>query len=230
VCPSRPRTQSGPTSPMTKILLADDHTLLIDGLRPLLEGQGNLEVVGVARDGLKAAELARKRRPDIILLDISMPGLNGLDAARKILAESPGIRIIMLSMHADRRFIEESLRIGARGYLLKESAVQEVIEAIAAVQRGEMFLSRSVRTRMMHDYVERLRAAGEDSSSPLSPREREVLQLLAEGKSTKEMADVLHVSVKTIESHRKRIMDKLDLHSVAELTKYAIREGLTQLD
>jgi two-component system response regulator NreC len=215
---------------MTKILLADDHTLLIDGLRPLLEGQGNLEVVGVARDGLKAAELARKRRPDIILLDISMPGLNGLDAARKILAESPGIRIIMLSMHADRRFIEESLRIGARGYLLKESAVQEVIEAIAAVQRGEMFLSRSVRTRMMHDYVERLRAAGEDSSSPLSPREREVLQLLAEGKSTKEMADVLHVSVKTIESHRKRIMDKLDLHSVAELTKYAIREGLTQLD
>jgi DNA-binding NarL/FixJ family response regulator len=215
---------------MTRILLADDHTLLIDGLRPLLERQRNLEVVAVARDGVEAAGLARKHRPDIILLDISMPRLNGLDAARKILAEFPAIKIIMLSMHADRKFIEESLRIGARGYLLKESAVEEVIEAILSVQSGELFLSRSVRTEIMRDYVQRLRAGGEGSRSPLTPREREVLQLLAEGNPTKAMADILHVSVKTIESHRKRIMDKLDLHSIAELTKYAIREGLTQLD
>jgi two-component system response regulator NreC len=215
---------------MIRILLADDHKLLIDGLRLLLERQRDLEVVAVARDGVEAAELARKHHPDIILLDMSMPRLNGLDAARKILAESPGIKIIMLSMHADRKFIEESLRIGARGYLLKEAAAQEVIEAIASVQKGELYFSRSVRTKMMHDYVQRLRAGGGDSGSPLSPREDEVLQLLAEGKSTKDMADILHVSVKTIESHRKRIMDKLELHSIAELTKYAIREGLTQLD
>jgi DNA-binding NarL/FixJ family response regulator len=215
---------------MTRILLADDHQLLIDGLRPLLDRQRNLKVVAVARDGVEAVEMARKHRPDIILLDISMPRLNGRDAARKILAEFPGIKIIMLSMHSDRRFIEESLRIGTRGYLLKESAVQEVIEAIGTVENGKLFFSRSVRTKMLNDYVEKVRASDEGLSSPLSAREREVLQLLAEGKSTKEMADILHVSVKTIESHRKHMMDKLDLHSVAELTKYAIREGLTRLD
>ncbi len=215
---------------MIKILLADDHKLLIDGLRPLLDRQRNLEVVAVARDGVEAAEMAREYRPDIALLDISMPRLNGLDAARKILADCPDAKIIMLSMHADRKFIEESLRVGARGYLLKESAIQEVIEAIRTVQKGELFFSRSIRDRMLHDYVEKVRTGNDDSGSPLSAREREVLQLLAEGKSTKDMADILHVSVKTIESHRKQIMDKLDLHSVAELTKYAIREGLTRLD
>ncbi len=215
---------------MIKILLADDHKLLIDGLRPLLERQRNLQVVAVARDGVEAAELAREHRPDIALLDISMPRLNGLDAARKILADGQDTKVIMLSMHADRKFIEESLRIGARGYLLKESAIQEVIEAIGTVQKGELFFSQSIRDKMLHDYVEKVRTGGEDAGSPLSAREREVLQLLAEGKSTKDMADILHVSVKTIESHRKQIMDKLDLHSIAELTKYAIREGLTRLD
>ena len=215
---------------MIKILLADDHKLLIDGLRPLLEKQGNLEVVGVAKDGLEAVKLAAQYRPDIILLDISMPRLNGIDAARKILDELPDTKIIMLSMHADRRFIQESLRNGASGYILKESAAREVIEAIEEVRKGELFFSIAVRDQVLRDYVEWVRVGSNLSRSPLSGREREVLQLLAEGKSTKDTAGILNVSVKTVESHRKQIMDKLGLHSIAELTKYAIREGLTQLD
>jgi DNA-binding NarL/FixJ family response regulator len=214
---------------MIKVLLADDHQMLIDGLRPLLDRQRNIEVVGVARDGQEAAELARDQNPDIILLDISMPRLNGVDAARRILREQPHIKIVMLSMHDDRRFINESLRVGARGYILKESAASEVIEAIHAVQKGALFFSRSVRDQVLRDYVEGVRGSDDATASPLSSREREVLQILTEGKSTKDAAALLNVSVKTIESHRKQIMDKLDLHSMAELTKYAIREGLTQL-
>jgi two-component system response regulator NreC len=212
---------------MIRILLADDHKLLIDGLRSFLDKQRNLEVVGTARDGLEAADLAAKLKPDVALIDISMPRQNGIDATRNILRDTPGIRIIILSMHADRRFIQESLRAGARGYILKEAAAQEVVEAIAAVQRGELFFSRSVRDQVLHDYVGWLREGNDPSSSPLSGREREVLQILAEGGSTKDAAEMLHVSVKTIETHRKQIMDKLDLHSIAELTKYAVREGLT---
>ena len=215
---------------MIRVLLADDHQLLIDGLRPLLENQVNIEVVGVAKDGLKTLEFALKQKPNIILLDISMPKLNGIDAARRVLRELPDTRIIMLSMHADQRFIQESLRVGARGYILKESAAREVIEAVAAVHRGELFFSLSVRDQVLRDYVDRVRDDEHSSESPLSGREREVLQVLAEGKSTKDTARLLNISVKTVESHRKQIMDKLDLHSIAELTKYAIREGLTQLE
>lgn len=215
---------------MIRTLLADDHQLLIDGLRPLLENQPNIEVVGVAKDGLKAAELALNQKPNMILLDISMPKLNGIDTARRVLRELPDTKIIMLSMHADQRFIRESLRVGARGYILKESAASEVIEAIAAVHRGELFFSLSIRDQVLRDYVDRVREDKHPSESPLSGREREVLQILAEGRSTKDAARLLNISVKTVESHRKQIMDKLDLHSIAELTKYAIREGLTQLD
>lgn len=215
---------------MIRILLADDHKLLIDGLRPLLERQKDMEVVGVASDGVEAVEMASTLKPDILLLDISMPGLNGIDAARKIIRDWPDIKIIMLSMHADRRYIQESLRNGARGYVLKESAVGEVIKAITAVQNGEVFFSSSVREQVLHDYISWIREGGDASYSPLSAREREVLQLIAEGKATKEIAGILNVSVKTIESHRKQIMDKLNLFSIAELTKYAIREGLTRLE
>jgi DNA-binding NarL/FixJ family response regulator len=213
-----------------RILLADDHKLLIDGLRPLLEAHKNVEVVGVARDGVEAVDLAARHRPDIILLDISMPRLNGIDAARKILRDLPDTKIIMLSMHADRRYIQESLRVGACGYILKESAAREVIQAIKSVQEGGLFLDHSVRDQVLHEYVKWIRDGDIPSSSPLSLREREVLQLLAEGKSTKDVAGILNVSVKTVESHRKQVMDKLGLHSIAELTKYAIREGLTPLE
>ena len=215
---------------MTKILLADDHKLLIDALRPLLERHRDVEVVGVATDGLEAVRLASELKPDIVLMDISMPGMNGVDAARNVLRDLPETKVIMLSMHADRRFIQAALRTGARGYILKESAAREVIEAIQAVQQGQVYFSHSVRDQVLSDYVERLRDDAQTGASPLSGREREVLQMLAEGKPTKVIAELLHVSVKTIETHRKQIMDKLDLHSIAELTKYAIREGLTQLD
>lgn len=215
---------------MTKVLIADDHKLLIDGLRPILDYQKNIEVVGIALDGVEAVEITQKHKPDVILMDISMPNLNGLDASKKILRDFPETKIIMLSMHADHRYIQESLRIGARGYILKESAADEVIEAITMVEKGELFFSRSVREQVLNNYVELLRDIDQNPASPLSIREREVLQLVAEGKSTKEIAGTLNLSVKTVESHRKQVMDKLDLHSVAELTKYAIREGLTQLD
>lgn len=215
---------------MTRILLADDHKLLIDGLRSVLDQQRDMEVVGVAKDGIEAAELAAKLKPEVILLDVSMPRMNGIDAARNILRDLPDIRIIMISMHADRKFIQESLRVGARGYILKESAAQEVIQAVGAVCKGELFFSRSVRDQVLRDYVDWIREGDAASQSPLSGREREVLQILAEGKSTKDVAALLNVSVKTIETHRKQIMDKLGLHSIAELTKYAIREGLTPLE
>ena len=215
---------------MIRVILADDHKLLIDALRPLLERQKNVEVVGVASDGIEAVELALQKKPDIALLDISMPKLNGINAARQILRTLPKTGTIMLSMHADRRYIQESLRVGARGYILKESAASEVFEAILEVQKGELFLSHAVRDQVLHDYVEWIRETEESPSSPLSVREREVLQLIAEGKSTKEVAQILSISVKTIESHRKQIMDKLDIHSIAELTKYAIREGFTPLE
>lgn len=215
---------------MLKILLADDHKLLIDGLRPILERQKDIEVVGIALDGVAVVEKTAEYKPDLILLDISMPKLNGLDAAKKIMRDFPNTKIIMLSMHADHRYIQESLRIGARGYILKESAANEVIEAIAVVQKGELFFSKSVREQVLNNYVDLLRDLDNSTLSPLSIREREVLQLVAEGRSTKEIAGTLNLSVKTVESHRKQVMDKLDLHSIAELTKYAIREGLTQLD
>ncbi len=215
---------------MIKVLLADDHMLLIEGLRPLLDKHQNIEVIGVARDGVEAVELAHKTKPDIILLDISMPRLNGIDAARKILRDLTDTKIIILSMHADRRYIQEAIRAGACGYILKESAVKEVIRAIETVQKGELFFSHSVKDQVLQEYVELVREKESLSESPLSPREREVLQLLAEGKSTKDAAGILNVSIKTVESHRKQVMDKLGLHSIAELTKYAIREGLTQID
>lgn len=211
---------------MPSVLLADDHRILVDGLTAPLDRHPDVEVVGVA----KAVALAAEHRPDIALLDISMPRLNGLGAARQILKDTPSTQIVMLSMHADRAYVQQALRIGARGYLLKESAARELIRALAAVHAGELFFSESIRDQVVQDYVEIVRGTSNAVRSPLSPRERSVLQLLAEGRSTKEIADTLNVSAKTVETHRKQVMDKLDLHSVAALTRYAIRAGITRLD
>ncbi len=215
---------------MIKILLADDHRLLSEGLRQLLEKHKDIEVAGIATDGMEAVEMALKLEPTIVLMDVSMPKLNGIEAVRRILAEKPKIKVIMLSMHLDRRYITEALKTGAQGYVLKDAEFQDVAEAISTVMSGEIYLSQKIREIVIHDYVQKIKEAENSPFSELSAREREVLQLLTEGKTTKEIAGLLFVSVKTVESHRKQIMDKLKIHSIAELTKYAIRHGITQLD
>ena len=212
-----------------KILLADDHTIVLEGLKSMLERSSAFTVVGTASDGLAAVKMARDLVPDLAILDISMPALNGIEAARRMLEANPAIRIIILSMHADGRFITEALKAGALGYLLKESAFEELSAAIAAVMAGQAFLSAAITDTVVKDYIRHLERQGSTVFSVLSAREREVLQLLSEGLATKQIAARLGVSIKTVETHRKQIMDKLDIHSIAELTKYAVREGITTL-
>lgn len=213
-----------------KILIADDHKIFRDGLRHLLEERSGYRVVAEAEEGAEAVRLAREHAPDLAILDVSMPGMNGIDAAARITAENPAARVVILSMHADRRFVVEALKAGALGYLLKESAFEDLLRAIDAVCAGGIFLSPRLADSAIRDYVRIADTGGEGAFAVLSVREREVLQLIAEGSATKEIAGRLHLSVKTVETHRSRIMEKLGLRSVAELTKYAIREGLTSLD
>ena len=213
-----------------RLIIADDHKMFRDGLRPLLERQRDLSVVGEAADGRTLMTLVEALRPDLVVLDVSMPGLNGIEAARRIRAIDPAIRVAMLTMHTDRRFVLESLKAGASAYLLKDDGFNELVRAIPRIMAGQVVLAETIGDQVLQEYVNLVRREESSAFSCLSPREREVLQLLAEGKSTKEIATMQEVSVKTVETRRKQIMDKLDLHSVAELTKYAIREGLTSLD
>jgi two-component system, NarL family, response regulator NreC len=212
-----------------RILLADDHGIVREGLKALIEKEQGMEVVGEAAEGRSAVRLAAKLKPAVVLIDVSMPDLNGIDAARQILAADPGIKVLALSMHRDKRYVGEMLKAGAAGYLLKDMAFEEVTRAIRAVVEGQIYLSRGIVGVVVEDYVHCLASAPAEDTG-LTPREREILQLIAEGRSTKEVAGALHVSVKTIETHRRQIMEKLDVHSVAELTKYAIRHGLTSLE
>lgn len=214
----------------TKVLLADDHAIIRQGLCALLEKKPDFTVVGQAEDGLKAMELVEKLKPDIVIMDISMPHLNGIDATRKITSGHSGAKVIILSMHSGQRFIEEVLKAGASAYILKECLFDELNEAIITTLKGGTYLSKKIESVVYKDYVKRLSPGYHEQTAILSPREREVLQLLAEGKSTKQIALQLHVSGKTIESNRRNIMEKLHIHSIAELTKYAIREGLTSLE
>jgi two-component system response regulator NreC len=213
-----------------KILLADDHKLLREGLRALIEEQQNMTVIAEAENGRSAVQLAARLSPDIIVMDISMPGLNGIDATRRIAAELPGVKVIALSMHADRNFVVEMFKAGAMGYLLKDCAFEELIRAINTVVANKAYLSAKLSDTMIKDYINLFPGKNLSVFSALTTREREILQLLAEGKGTREIAAGLNVSTKTVETFRRQIMKKLDIHSVAELTKYAIRAGLTSLD
>ena len=211
-----------------KIILADDHKIVRQGLRTMLESEADIEVIGEADDGRMAVRLARELSPQVIIMDVGMPDLNGIEATRQVLAESPGIKVIGLSMHCDRRFVMNMLKAGASGYLLKDSAFEELATAIRMVLGGKVYLSTEIANIVVKDY---LQGGGDESVfSVLTPREREVLQLMAEGKSSRQIADHLIISIKTVETHRMQIMHKLQIFSVAELTKYAIREGLASLD
>ncbi len=210
----------------TRILLVDDHTILRGALRALLEAEPDLELVAEAREGREAVQMARDLKPDVVVMDVSMPGLNGIEATRQIRAADPTRRVLALSAHSDKRMVAEAIRAGAGGYMVKDAAFEELVVAIRTVISGKIYLSPG-----LGDAAKDLGANGNASVfTKLTAREREVLQLMAEGKATKEVASCLHVSVKTVETHRAKLMDKLDLHSVAELTKYALREGLTTLE
>lgn len=213
------------------ILLAEDHKIVREGLRNLIQKEHPaMQVVAEADNGRAAVQLAKKLRPRVVLMDIAMPGLNGIDATRQIVAKHPDVKVVALSMHSDRHYIAEMFKAGAMGYLLKDCAFEELIQAIHSVVAKRAYLSSQLADTMIKDYVQLLPGKKPSVFSALSFREREVLQLLAEGKSTSEIATSLHVSGKTVETFRRKIMAKLDIHSVAELTKFAIRNGLTSLD
>jgi DNA-binding NarL/FixJ family response regulator len=213
-----------------KILLADDHKLMREGLRMLLEKLGGITVVGEAGNGISAVRMARDLEPDLVLMDIAMPDLNGIEATRRIMIESPGVKVIALSMHADKRFVRHMFAAGAAGYVLKGSAFEEVAAAIKKVAAGRIYISPKITDQVLAEYVKQLTKPSAGAELPLSGREREVLQMLAEGKSSRKIAERLHVSVTTVDTHRKHIMDKIGFRTIAELTKYAVREGLTSLD
>jgi two-component system response regulator NreC len=216
-----------PVDHEVRILLADDHTVMRNGLRLLLERQPYLRVVGEAADGREAVELAAAEKPDVIVMDIAMPHLNGVEAARQIVIRNPQTAVVILSMHSDESYVIRSLKAGARAYLLKDSAEADLIGAIDAVMDGKSFFSPAVRKILKEDYMHQLEEMGaEDTYELLTNREREVLQLVAEGKSNKEVANLLNLSLYTVETHRTHILQKLNLHSVPELILYAVRKGI----
>jgi DNA-binding NarL/FixJ family response regulator len=210
------------------IILVDDHQLMRAGLRTLLDKERDWKIVAEASDGREAVKLVTRHLPDIVIMDIGMPNLNGIEATRQIRELAPRTRVVALSMHSGAQFVSRMLEAGASAYLLKDSAHEELLHAVRAVIAGQVYLSPSIAGVVIDDYVRRV-GAPHSESAVLTPREREVAQLLAEGRSTKEVAAQLFVSVKTIETHRQHIMEKLNINSIAELTKYAIREGLTEL-
>ena len=210
-----------------QILLADDHTVVRKGLRLLLESHPGFQVVADAADGREAVALAERTRPEVAVLDVAMPILNGIEAARQIAAHSPRIAIVILSMHADEGYVLRALKAGARAYLLKDSAEEDLIHAVEAVSEGKAFFSPAISKMLVEDYMRQMRERQvEDSYDLLTTREREVLQLLAEGKNNKEAAGLLNLSIYTVETHRSNILQKLNLHSGAELILYAVRKGV----
>jgi len=212
-----------------RVILADDHAIVRHGLSKLLQQEG-IEVVAQAQDGHSTVELTRELSPDMVIMDIGMPDLNGIEATRQIVQESPQVKVIGLSMHSGKKFVIEMLRAGASGYLLKDCALEELTIAVQTVAEGKMYLSPAITDVVVENYVRNATEKSRSAFSLLSQREREVLQLMAEGKTTKQIARHLHISPKTVEGHRLRLMTKLKLDSVAQLTKYAIQEGLTSAE
>ena len=210
-----------------RILLADDHTIVRDGLRALVERQADMSVVAEAADGRECVQLAERHLPVVVMMDVAMPEMNGIEAARRILSVNPKTSVLMLSMHRDESYVLRALKAGARGYLLKDSPRDDVLTAIRTVAAGRSFLSRKVSEMLQEDYVRQLESRGlEDSYDLLTDREREILQLLAEGKANKEVANLLNISLTTVETHRAHILQKLSLHSTADLILYAVRKRI----
>lgn len=222
---------SDPSQPPVRVLLADDHRLVRAGIRSLVEELDGVEVIAEAGDGRETLDLIRDTHPDIALIDVAMKGLNGLDVAARITRDFPAVKVIILSMHTNEEYVLQALKNGAAGYLIKDSATEELRLAIEAVRRGETYLS-PVISRSVVEKLIALSAAGEspEAAGVLTPRQREILQLIAEGKSTKEIAGILNVSVKTVETHRTQLMNRLDIHDIAGLVRYAIRIGLVSAD
>jgi len=213
-----------------KIILADDHKVLREGLKSLLNQEKDIQVIGEADDGQAVVRLTRKLEPDIVVLDIGMPNMNGIQATQHIVAEVPDTKVLALSMHSDHQFVVKMLQAGASGYMLKDCAFEELVLAVRTIADGKFYLSNDVTGVVITNYINSMQATAAAGEPILTSRERETLQLIAEGNSTAETANILNVSTKTIETHRKHIMDKLDIHNIADLTKYAVRVGLTSLE
>jgi two-component system, NarL family, response regulator NreC len=211
----------------TRILLVDDHEIMREGMCALLKRLPDIEIVGQASDGRSGINMAKEFGPDIVVMDIGMPNLNGIEATRQLLADNPRVKVMALSTHSDGAIVAKMLKAGASGYMLKESAFSELMEGIAAMMEGKTYLCSKIAKVVFSDYVTMLSSPQWPGGDGLSSRENEVLQLVAEGKTSKEISQALNVSVKTVDSHREHIMEKLSIHNVAGLTKYAVREGIT---
>jgi DNA-binding NarL/FixJ family response regulator len=213
-----------------RVLIADRHKIIRDGLKALIEKESGMKVIAEAETGRDTVHLAKEHRPNVVVMEVSMPDMNGMEATRKIMEEIPGVRVIALSMHSDRRFVLDMLEAGASGYVLKNRAFEELATAIRQVARGNTYICSRMAGVVVKGYLDKTPGSSHAASSILSPREHEVLQLLTKGMKSKEIAVRFNVSVKTVETYRRNIMDKLKLRSIAELTKYAVREGLTSIE
>jgi len=213
-----------------KVLVADDHTILRQGIKALLDNQEGIEVIGEAKDGREALAIIEETLPDVILMDIAMPGLNGLEATRRIKKKFPRMKVLVLTMYTNEEYIFQILNAGANGYLVKETAFQDLISAIKAVYKNEAFMSPSISKKVINSYIKKAQDDEEQTCEILTTREREILQLIAEGHSSKKIAELLFISPKTVETHRTHIMDKLNIHNRTGLIKYAIRKGMVDVD